>query len=109
MKVVLQSMGFNTDFQVEFCLHGKEAYEQVISTYANGMSYKFIFTDFNMPVMNGIESTIAIRNHLTEVLHIPIETQPKIVGITGHVLGVYKDQGIKAGMNEILGKPLYFD
>ena len=65
MKVVLQSMGFNTDFQVEFCLHGKEAYEQVISTYANGMSYKFIFTDFNMPVMNGLEFLQRIETDLS--------------------------------------------
>ena len=30
------------------------------------MSYKVIFTDFSMPVMGGIESTILIRKFLSE-------------------------------------------
>ena len=30
------------------------------------MSYKVIFTDFSMPVMSGIESTILIRKFLSE-------------------------------------------
>ena len=30
-----------------------------------------------------------------------------IVGVTGHVLDSFKDEGRKAGMDEILGKPLY--
>jgi two-component system, sensor histidine kinase and response regulator len=71
VKAILGSLGFDVEYQVEFCIHGKEAYEQLISTYANGMSYKFILTDFNMPEMDGIESTKAIRNHLTHVLKIP--------------------------------------
>lgn len=70
------------------------------------MGYKYILTDFSMPEMDGIDSTKAIRKHLTQVLKIPRREQPKIIGITGHVQGVYREQGLKAGMDEILGKPL---
>lgn len=35
-------------------MNGMEAIEMVKQTQALGMKYKLIFTDFNMPVMNGI-------------------------------------------------------
>ena len=71
MKAILGTMGFDTEFQIELCIHGKEAFEQLITTYANGMSYKYILTDFNMPEMDGIDATKAMRKHLTYVLKIP--------------------------------------
>ena len=71
------------------------------------MSYKLILTDFNMPVMNGIEATIKMRKFMLEELGLSRKDQPMIVGVTGHVLDSFKDEGRKAGMDEILGKPLY--
>ena len=53
------------------------------------MSYLLIFTDFSMPVMDGIEATTKIR------------------GVTGHVQDSFTKKGKSAGMNEIYGKPLY--
>ena len=68
------------------------------------MTYEMILTDFNMPIMNGVEATFQIRNHLSQ-LNIDIQNQPIIVGVTGHVQEEYKIEGIKSGMNEIYGKP----
>ena len=73
------------------------------------MSYKFIFTDFNMPIMNGIESTRLIRKHLSKELKLPKDKQPTIIGVTGHALDLYKQEGIKAGMDEVMSKPIYLD
>jgi CheY-like chemotaxis protein len=42
-----------------------------------------IFTDFNMPGMNGIEATQKIRDYL-DLLNIPRDKQPKIIGVTGN-------------------------
>ena len=39
------------------------AYEKVKDSYDNNNSYKIIFTDFNMPVMDGIESTKKMREY----------------------------------------------
>ena len=64
MRAILYSLGINTDFQVDFCIHGKEALNQVKKTYENGMRYSIIFTDFSMPVMDGIEATGKIRAYL---------------------------------------------
>ena len=80
MKAVLYSLGINTDFQVDFAIHGKEALNQVKRTYENGMRYSLIFTDFSMPVMDGIEATSKIRSYLKAKKEHPI-----IIGVTGHV------------------------
>ena len=55
-----------------------------------GIEYDIIFTDFSMPVMNGIESTRKIRKHYADRRK---ENQPIIIGITGHTLEKYKDEG----------------
>ena len=58
---------------------------KVIEAYENGMTYAIIFTDFSMPVLNGIDATSKIRNYLTNQLKIDRDSQPIIIGITGHV------------------------
>ena len=64
MRSVLFSIGIDVDHQVEYCITGKEAIDQLKKTYEYGMSYKLILTDFNMPVMNGIEATLKMRKYL---------------------------------------------
>ena len=53
-----------------------------------------------MPVMDGIEATRRIRHLLQD------SSQPRIIGITGHVTGKFKEEGLKAGVDEILPKPM---
>ena len=91
---------------LDICITGQEALEKIKSAYAQDYSYKFIFMDFSMPVMDGIESTKLIRQHLSDVLRIPEDMQPSIIGVTGHVLEQYKTLGINAGMNQVHSKPL---
>ena len=90
MRAVLFSLGIDVDYQCEFCITGKEAFQKLIKTYKYGMKYALIFTDFNMPVMNGITATVKIRKFLTEELKISREDQPKIIGVTGHVMDSFK-------------------
>ena len=66
------------------------------------MRYSIIFTDFSMPVMDGIEATGKIRAYLKHKNEKPI-----IIGVTGHVQESFKQKGIGAGMDTIYGKPLY--
>ena len=42
-------------------MNGLEALSLVQEIKKNHMSYRLIFTDFNMPIMNGIEATKNIR------------------------------------------------
>ena len=73
------------------------------------MKYKLILTDFKMPITDGIEATKQIRALLSNTYKISLEDQPKILGITGHVLDTYVSQGMAVGMNEVLSKPLYMN
>ena len=43
---------------------------------------------------------------MSEVLKLKRKDQPIIIGVTGHVLDLYKQEGIKAGMDEVLAKPI---
>ena len=103
---MIKNLGIEPN-QLDICINGKEGLEKVIETYKLGFTYRLILTDFQMPVMDGIESTKAIRSFLTAELNLKMEDQPRILGVTGHVLDEFKKKGLKAGMDDILAKPLY--
>ena len=64
MRAIFDSCGFNSDFEIDYCINGQECADKVIDAYEHGMSYGLIFTDFSMPVLNGIDATLQIRNYL---------------------------------------------
>lgn len=100
MKQILYKLGIDVDGRVDFKITSQEALDQLHCAAKENISYQIIFTDFNMPVLNGIEMTKRIRK-LKDI------KQPIIIGITGHVQETYKSEGLKAGMDEIYSKPLY--
>jgi PAS domain S-box-containing protein len=65
--------------------------------------YALIFADCTMPVMNGIEMTRRIR--AMERVDNRGQGPARIIAITGSP-EEYRVECIKAGMNEVLGKPL---
>ena len=71
------------------------------------MSYGMIFTDFSMPILNGIDSTRQIREYLERVQKIKRDEQPIIVGITGHVQDSFHQEGLSAGMDIVKSKPFF--
>ena len=62
MKSILMGSGVDIANNVDFCINGKEAYEHVMASYRLGFSFAMIFTDFSMPILNGIESTKQMRH-----------------------------------------------
>mmetsp|Transcript_9413 Transcript_9413/g.14403 ORF Transcript_9413/g.14403 Transcript_9413/m.14403 type:complete len:82 (-) Transcript_9413:14-259(-) len=68
-----------------------------------------IFTDFNMPAMDGIEASKQIRLSVKNFPQLYPDERPVIIGLTGHVNTKFTRLGIKAGMTEVLPKPLYVD
>ena len=105
MKAMLFRAGIDTEYQVDFCITGQEAFDQLIASTNLGLSYKVIFTDFNMPVMDGIQATKKMRAYLTE----KGKEQPGIIGVTGHVLDAFLEEGKTAGMNSIVPKPMHIN
>ena len=64
MRAIFENFGFNCDYQIDFCINGQESLDKVIEAYKHGMSYEIIFTDFSMPVLNGIDAAKQIREYL---------------------------------------------
>lgn len=108
LRVLLHKAGVDLS-RVDFCITGQEALTKIQKEYRDGANYKLILTDFMMPVMNGILSTANIRKFLKEEMEIPIENQPKIIGITAHCIEKFVNEGKRSGMDEVYGKPLYYD
>ena len=84
---IFQSMGF----QIEIAENGKVALQYILDK-----TYDMIFMDYQMPVMNGIETTIAIRKW-------KIDTP--IIALTANAMKGDKEEFIAAGMNDYISKP----
>lgn len=93
IKLTLEYFGIN----VTLANNGKEAYEQ-----RSSQDFDLIFMDYQMPVMNGIESTREILAYEKEkgISHIPI------VALTANALKGDKERFISAGMDNYISKPI---
>lgn len=86
----LKKMGL----QVETACNGKEAFEMV-----KGKDFAVVFMDCDMPVMNGYEATIAIRQEeLKSGKHVPI------VAMTSYDRVGDRERCLSVGMDEYLTK-----
>ena len=74
--------------------------EDVVKNKYNDSSYKLILMDYEMPEMDGLETTKQIR----EFLYQEGIDQPIIACITGHSDEKYINNAIKAGMNIVYAK-----
>ena len=84
---ILQSMGF----EIEIAENGKVALEYILEK-----TYDLIFMDYQMPVMNGIEATEAIRNW---------KIKTPIIALTANAMKGDKELFIAAGMDDYISKP----
>ncbi len=73
---------------------GKEGFEM-----AQKEKFDIIFMDVQMPVMDGYESTIAIRNSKN------MNADTCIIALTASAMLSQKDKAFQAGMNDYLSKP----
>lgn len=79
--------------------NGKQVLEKLASEH-----FDMILMDINMPIMDGIECTKAIRKlEDSEKAGIPI------VAITGNYKNYTMDDFKKAGLNDYIQKPLDYD
>ncbi len=74
--------------------------EQAVSACSTDDAISMIFMDIEMPVMNGIQATRALRNQGYNEERMPI------VALTAHVLGEDLDKLVSDGFNEVLRKPV---
>lgn len=106
LKFCLQCATINKpDFKfksrIDTACNGIQAVEMVKQRYKEGLNYKFIMMDCNMPKMDGYVASKIIREFIAEIN----AEQPYIVAISGHVEQKYRDRSKNAGMNSLVSKP----
>jgi len=98
--IVIRSLLKKLGVDVVIAKNGKEALEEYIKD-----KFNLIFMDIRMPVMDGFESTHAIREHEQQngLKHIPI------VALTADVVPQTKEKTFNAGMDSFVKKPFKRD
>ncbi|WP_426446577.1 PAS domain S-box protein [Paenibacillus sp. S-38] len=94
MKRVIEKLGYSATV----VQNGAEAVDAV-----KRHTYDLIFMDVQMPVMNGLEATKAIK----EVT--PPESRPYIVAVTAHAIKGDRERYLASGMDEYISKPISMD
>ena len=68
----------------------------------NESKFDLILMDIMMPLMNGLQATIKIREIESTYA---IENRTPIIAITANAMNTYRDQCLSAGMDEFMTKP----
>jgi signal transduction histidine kinase/CheY-like chemotaxis protein len=89
--LLLSRLGLKTDL----ANNGQEAVDMVKSH-----DYDIVLMDVQMPVMDGIQATLTIRNGLSR------EDQPIIVALTAGAMSSDREAAFSAGVDAYLTKPL---
>lgn len=84
-------------YEADLVTNGAEALRAV-----EAVRYDLILMDLHMPLMGGVEATIAIRKKNLLV-------QPVIVALTASATSTDRDLCFRAGMNGYLCKPISID
>ncbi|MDD3275811.1 MAG: PAS domain S-box protein [Kiritimatiellales bacterium] len=95
---VATAMIKKTGCTVTVAPNGARALEQIALK-----QFDLIFMDCQMPIMDGFETTQAIRQMVGEIRDIPI------VAMTAHALKEDRQKCIDAGMDDYLSKPVHME
>jgi PAS domain S-box-containing protein len=93
--LMLKKLGF----QADAVNNGSECVE-IIAAQESNLAYDIIFMDVQMPVMDGLTATKAIRQNSS------LQTQPWIIALTADALPEDYEACMSAGMNDYMSKPI---
>jgi len=77
--------------------NGLEAVEMIAAG-----EYDIVFMDMQMPEMDGIEATRAVRK-------LNLKVQPRIIALTANAFESDREKCLAAGMDGFIAKPVRFD
>jgi len=90
--------------ELEIAMHGQQAVDMIRERFANNLpNFDCILMDLMMPVMNGAQATIEIR----EMEKAQGKKPHMIVGLSANVGPEYTEQVKSAGMDGSMSKPFY--
>lgn len=96
--LLLKTLLLKKGYSIITSTNGKEAVDLLSSATPD-----IILMDINMPVMNGYEASIAIRNSDSRINSIPI------IAVTAEMHPDTRVKCIEAGMNDYVPKPIDMD
>ena len=94
---VIESVLGKLNIQATIVDNGEEAFKE-----AQKQHFDIILMDCDMPTMDGFESTRKIRAW-EKANSLP---KTPIIALTAHIIEEYKDESMKAGMNDYISKPM---
>jgi len=97
LKLVCLMLG-KFGYRLDVACNGMEAVSAL-----EARPYDLVLMDVQMPEMDGLEASRAIRSKL------PPSRQPWIIALTAHASDEDRDHCFQAGMNDFLTKPLRID
>ena len=100
---VIQNLTKKILMMQNYAIHSAKNGQQVIKALEKDQ-YDIILMDINMPLMDGMECTKAIR-----AMEDPAKANIPIIAITGNAKNYSMEDFKEAGINEYLPKPLNFD
>ncbi len=96
LELMLRRLGWTADF----CQNGKLLLEQMTHS-----PYDLVLMDLQMPVMDGIEACLAIREGAVGEQN----QYTKIIALTANALSGDEERCLEAGMDAYLSKPIKID
>ncbi|KAI9141634.1 hypothetical protein BKA69DRAFT_1073197 [Paraphysoderma sedebokerense] len=100
-RKVMTEMFRRLGHSIDVAMNGVEATEMAALT-----NYDVIFMDVRMPIMSGLEATKKIIAHNESRVD---WKKPIIIGLSADALQENREDGLKAGMDEYLSKPVSKD
>ncbi len=94
-KMLLEQTGF----KIDTCLSGKEAVDMVTLNHARQTPYNLVIVDWQMPEMDGVETTRKIREATND--------ESTIIILTSYNWDAIYDEARKAGVDSFVSKPLF--
>lgn len=94
-RLLLTEILKDLDYQISQASNGKEAVELIEKE-----DFDLVLMDIEMPVMNGLETTIFIRKNMSS--H---KSKIPIVALTAHNPNLFFDNFKDVGFDELLTKP----
>ncbi|MBN2742891.1 MAG: response regulator [Marinilabiliaceae bacterium] len=82
-------------FEIDVANNGLEAFEKIQSR-----TYDLVLMDLMMPVMDGLEATLKIREYEKTVFK-----YTKIIGLTANTFDADREKCLMHGMDEYMAKP----
>ncbi len=95
---MLEAAGFLADVAED----GMQSIEMVARAVKAGRPYDAILMDMQMPVMDGLDATIAIRGK-------PENAEIPIIAMTANAMQTDRERCLQVGMNDFIAKPIDFE